>query len=75
MVRQIVVALSYKPKAPGLYPQRGHWNSQQTSSYQPHYGPGFESGSNRYEYKGTLWRNGLWALKVDHFTATCGPIV
>jgi hypothetical protein len=44
-------------------------------SFQLHYGPGFDSASNRNEYQESSWGKGLPARKADNFTAICEPIV
>jgi hypothetical protein len=47
------------------------WNS---SSFQPHYGPGVDSASDRNEYQEHSW--GVRpARKADNLTAICEPIV
>jgi hypothetical protein len=33
----------------------GHWILQLTKSFQPHYGPGVDSASNRNEYQESSW--------------------
>jgi hypothetical protein len=43
------------------------WNF---SSFQPHYGPGVDSASNRNEYQ-----EERPARKADNLTAICEPIV
>jgi hypothetical protein len=49
------------------------WNF---SSFQPHYGPGVDSASNRNEYQEHSWGDkGRPARKVDNLTAICEPIV
>jgi hypothetical protein len=51
------------------------WNF---SSYQPHYGPGIDSASNRNEYQelsGGGGGKGRPARKADNLTAICEPIV
>jgi hypothetical protein len=44
-------------------------------SFQPHYGPGVDSASNRNEYKESSWGKGWPACKADNLTAICEPIV
>jgi hypothetical protein len=46
------------------------------SSFQPHYGPGVDSASNRNEYQESSWV-GKWrpARKADNLTAISEPIV
>jgi hypothetical protein len=45
-------------------------------SFQPHYGPGFDSASNRNEYQEPSWGGkGRPARKADNLTAICEPIV
>jgi hypothetical protein len=53
-VVQSVEALHYKPEGRGFDPRWCHWNFSLTS-FQPHYYPGGDSGSNRYEYQGISW--------------------
>jgi hypothetical protein len=49
------------------------WNF---SSFQPHYGPGVNSASNRNEYQEPSWGGkGRPARKADNLTAVCEPIV
>jgi hypothetical protein len=49
------------------------WN---ISSFQPHYGPGVDSASNRNEYQeSSLGVIGRPARKADNLTAICEPIV
>jgi hypothetical protein len=45
--------------------------------FQPHYGPGVDSASNRNEYKESSWgvKDGRPARKADNLTAICEPIV
>jgi hypothetical protein len=46
-VAKLVEALCYKPE--------GHWIFQLTQYFQPHYGPGGDSASNRNEYQESSW--------------------
>jgi hypothetical protein len=49
------------------------WNF---SSFQPHYGPGVDSASNRNEYQEDSWGGrGVPARKADKLTAICEPII
>jgi hypothetical protein len=49
---------------------------QFTQSFQPHYGPGVDSASNRNEYQESSWGvKGRPAHKADKLTAICEPIV
>jgi hypothetical protein len=43
--------------------------------FQPHYGPGVDSASNRNEYQESSWGKGRPAHKADNLTTTCEPIV
>jgi hypothetical protein len=43
-------ALCYKPEGRGFESRWGHWILQLTQPFQPHYGPGVDSASNRIEY-------------------------
>jgi hypothetical protein len=46
------------------------------SLFQPHYGPGVDSASNRNEHQESSWRGkGWWAHKADNLTAIYEPIV
>ena len=49
-VAQLVEALRYKPEGHGFDSGWCHWNFSFTS-FRPHYGPGFDSASNRNEYQ------------------------
>jgi hypothetical protein len=44
-------ALSYKPEGRGIDSRWYHWNFSLTSFFQPQYGPGVDSASNRNEYQ------------------------
>ena len=48
-VAQLVEALRYKPEGRGFDSRLCHWNF--LLSFQPHYGPGVDSASNRNEYQ------------------------
>jgi hypothetical protein len=48
---QLVEALRYKPEGRGFDSRWFHWNFSLTYFFQPHYGPGFDSASNRNEYQ------------------------
>ena len=50
-VAQLVEALRYKPAGRGLDSRRYNWNFSLTYFFQPHYGPGADSASNRNEYQ------------------------
>jgi hypothetical protein len=53
-------------------PMRPFIYFQLTQSFQPHYGPWFDSASNRNEYLlGKAWP----ARKADDFAAVCESIV
>jgi hypothetical protein len=47
----LVEALYYKPERRWFDSRWGHWIFQLTESFQPHYGLGVESASNRNEYQ------------------------
>ena len=49
-VEQLVKALRYKPEGRGFDSRWCHLNSSLTS-FRPHYGPRFDSASNRNEYQ------------------------
>jgi hypothetical protein len=52
---------------------RNTWNFL---SFQPHYGPGVDSASNRNEYQEPFWGvKGGRRGKADNLTAICEPIV
>jgi len=51
VVSQLIEALIYKPEGRGFEFQICHWNFLLTSSFQPLYGPGVDSASNRNEYQ------------------------
>jgi hypothetical protein len=53
----------------------GHSISQLTQSFQPHYGLGFDSASNRNEYQDVPGVKVLSARKADNLTAISKPIV
>jgi len=50
-VVQLVEALRYKPEGRGFDSQWCLWNFSFTQSFQPHYGPGVDSASNKNEYQ------------------------
>jgi hypothetical protein len=50
----VVEALCYKPKGRGIESRKGGF-IQLTKSFQPHYGPGVDSASNRNEYQESSW--------------------
>jgi len=50
-VAQLVEALRYKAEGRGFDSRWYHWNFSLTQSFQPHYGPGVDSASNRNEYQ------------------------
>jgi len=50
-VTQLVEALRYKPEGRGFDSRWCHWSFPLTYSFQPHYGPGVHSASNRNEYQ------------------------
>jgi hypothetical protein len=44
-------------------------------SFQPHYGPGIDSASNRNDYQESSWEvKGGRRVKADSLTAICEPI-
>ena len=51
LVAQLVEALRHKPEGCGFNPRWCNWNFSLTLSFQPHYGPGVGSTSNRNEYQ------------------------
>ena len=50
-VAQLVEALRYKSEGRGFDSRWCNWNSSLTRSFQPQYGPGVDSASNRNEYQ------------------------
>jgi hypothetical protein len=50
---------------------------QMTKFFQPQYGPGVESASNRNEYQKSFWgvKGGRPARKADNLTALSEPFV
>jgi hypothetical protein len=48
---QLVEALCHKPEGRGFDSRWCHWNFSLTLCFQPHYGPGVNSSSNRNEYQ------------------------
>jgi hypothetical protein len=50
----LVEALCYKPEGRGIESRWGRF-FQLTYSFQPHYGPGVDSASNRNEYQESFW--------------------
>ena len=54
MVAQLVEALRYKAEGRSFDSRLGHWNFSLTWIFRPHYGPGFDSASNKNEYQGYL---------------------
>jgi hypothetical protein len=50
-VAQLVEALRYKPEGRGFNFRWCHWIFSLIYSFQPHYGPGVDSASNRNEYQ------------------------
>jgi hypothetical protein len=50
-VAQLIEALRYKPEGRGFDSRWGDWNFSLTYSFQPHYGRGIDSASNRNEYQ------------------------
>ena len=50
-VAQLAEALRYKSEGRGFDSRWCHWNFSLTWFFQPHYGPGVDSSSNRNEYQ------------------------
>jgi hypothetical protein len=44
-------ALRFKSERREFGSRRCHWNFSLTQSFRPHYGPGFDSASNRNKYQ------------------------
>jgi hypothetical protein len=72
----LVEALCYKQEGRGI---ESGWGGffQFTLSFQPHYGPGLDSASNRNEYQESSWvvKGGRSARRADNLTVICGSIV
>ena len=49
MVAQLVEAMHHNLEGHGFDSRWCHWNFSLTYSFWPHYGPGFDSASNRSE--------------------------
>ena len=59
---QLIQALRYEPKIRGFDSRRDYWDFSLTELFQPHYGPGIISASNRYECQECLlWEKG-WCV-------------
>jgi hypothetical protein len=58
-VAQLVEALRYRLKGSGFDSRWCHWNFSLTESFQPHYGPGVDSASNRNKYQGHILGGGV----------------
>jgi len=54
-VKQLIEALHYKPENRGFDPRWCHRNFSLNWIFQPLYGPGIGSVSNRNEYQGISW--------------------
>ena len=50
-VAKSVEAPHYEPEGRGFDSQRCHWNFSLAQNFRSHYGPRFDSASNRNEYK------------------------
>ena len=55
---QLFAALCYRPEGVLFDSCRVHWDFSLTLSFQPHYGPGVDSASNREQYQGYLLGGG-----------------
>jgi hypothetical protein len=53
----VPTSLDYKPQSRGFHSRWGHWDFSLTWSFRPHYGPGFNPGSERNEYQEYLLGN------------------
>ena len=77
-VAQLVETLRYRPEGRGFDSRRCHWNFSLTQSFRLHYGPGFESASNKNEYqKYFLERKGshcVSLITLPHSCADCFEI-
>jgi hypothetical protein len=65
----------YKPEGRGLKSQWDHWIFTIYLSFQPHYGPGADSASNRNEYQKMFLESRVWlAHKSDTLSTIFEPI-
>jgi hypothetical protein len=62
-------------KVPDTIPDGVFEFFQFIQSFQPHYGSGVDSASNRNEYQESFWDKGRPARKAENFTVVCEPIV
>jgi hypothetical protein len=69
--------ICYKLQGRGFDSRWVHLDFSIYPTFQPHYGPGVDSASNRNEYQESSWglKGGGLAYKVDKLTAICEPIV
>jgi hypothetical protein len=74
-VAQLVEVLCHKLEGCGFDSKWGHWIFKLTWSFQPHYGLGVDSASNRNEYQESSWGKGRLVRGADNLTAICEPIV
>jgi hypothetical protein len=55
LLAYLVEALCYKPEGSGFYSRWRHRIFQMTESFQPHYGPGVDSASDRNAFQESSW--------------------
>jgi hypothetical protein len=66
---RIIRGTRWKSEGRGFDCQWCHWNFSLTQFFRPHYGPGFDSNSNRNEYQEYfLGGNGGWCLGLTTLT-------
>ena len=71
-VVQLVEALHYKPEGREFDFRGCYWNFSLTLSFQPHYGPGVDSASNRNEYQEYfLGGTGGWCVGLTTLPPSC----
>jgi hypothetical protein len=72
MVVQLVKALRYKLKGHGFDSQWCQWNFSLTQAFQPHYGTGDDSATNRNEYQEYfLGSKGSWCIGLINLSPSC----
>ena len=65
-------ALRYKPEGCGFDSRQDYWEFSLTKFFRPHYGPGFDTASNRNEYQEYLLRGkGGRCVGLKLFLTSC----